>query len=91
MPKKTLKEGFASPALRTLTQPELSSVLGGPNAQAVGDCWRRHGDVVGVDGMGKSLIEAGPFWRVTRFSQGERRERGEEDESLSKANAVSCV
>ena len=24
------------------------------------------GGVVGVDGMGKSLIEAGPFWRVTR-------------------------
>jgi len=34
---------------------------GGPNAQAVGDCWRRHGGVVGVDGMGKRLVGAGPL------------------------------
>ena len=59
--QKNANGGFAPPALSTLTQPELSSVLGGPNAQAVGDCWRRHGDVVGVDSMGKSLVGAGPL------------------------------
>ena len=53
MLKKTLKGGFAPPALSTLSQFELSSVLGGPGAQAVRDCCRgRHG-VVGVSGMGK--------------------------------------
>ena len=53
MLKKTLKGGFAPPALSTLSQFELLSVLGGPGAQAVRDCCRgRHG-VVGVSGMGK--------------------------------------
>ena len=55
MLKKTLKGGFAPPALSTLSQFELLSVLGacGPGAQAVTDCCRgRHGDV-GVSGMGK--------------------------------------
>ena len=35
MLKKTLKGGFAPPALSTLSQFELLSVLGGPGAQAV--------------------------------------------------------
>ena len=53
MLKKTLKGGFAPPALSTLSQFELLSVLGGPGDQAVRDCCRgRHG-VVGVSGMGK--------------------------------------
>ena len=106
MLKKTLKGRFAPPALSTLSQPELSSVLGGraysqssrtaaavrtvsrqglltrawrrplflvarrtvsrhglllPSAQSVvKDCWRGRGDVVGVSGMGKSLVGAGP-------------------------------
>ena len=48
------KGGFAPPALSTLSQFELLSVLGGPGAQAVRDCCRgRHG-VVGVSGMGKN-------------------------------------
>ena len=46
MLKKTLKGGFAPPALSTLSQFELLSVLGGPGAQAVRDCCRgRHGVV----------------------------------------------
>ena len=48
MLKKTLKGGFAPPALSTLTQPELSSVLGGPNAQAVGDCWQGGGCIINI-------------------------------------------
>jgi hypothetical protein len=33
-----------------------------PSAQSVvKDCWRRRGDVVGVNGMGKSLVRAGPL------------------------------
>jgi len=35
MLKKTLKGGFAPPALSKLSQFELLSVLGGPGAQAV--------------------------------------------------------
>jgi hypothetical protein len=32
-----------------------------PSAQSVvKDCWRGRGDVVGVSGMGKSLVGAGP-------------------------------
>ena len=51
--QKMLKGEFAPPALSTLSQFELSSVLGGPGAQAVRACCRgRHG-VVGVSGMGK--------------------------------------
>ena len=50
---KTLKGGFAPPALSTLSQFELLSVLGGPGAQAVRDCCRGRRCVVGVSGMGK--------------------------------------
>ena len=46
MLKKTLKGGSAPPALSTLSQFELLSVLGGPGAQAVRDCCR-------LSGMGK--------------------------------------
>ena len=38
--KKTLKGGFVPPALSTLSQFELLSVLGGPGAQAARDCCR---------------------------------------------------
>ena len=34
----TGKRGVCTPALSTLSQPELSSALGGPGAQAVRDC-----------------------------------------------------
>ena len=59
MTQKTLLGGFAPPALSTLSLSELSSFLGGPNVQAVRDCWRGGGGVVGVNGMGKSLVGAG--------------------------------
>ena len=36
-------------------------VFGGPNAQADIHCWRRYGDVAGVNGMGESLVGAGPL------------------------------
>ena len=61
MPKTTLsvlQRGIATPALRTHSQPELPSLLGGPSAQ---DCWRARGGVVGVNGMGKNLVGAGPL------------------------------
>ena len=60
--QKTLKGGFAPPTLRlsTLSQFELLSVPGGPGAQAVRDCCRGRRGVVGVSGMGKSLVGAGP-------------------------------
>ena len=49
--QKTLKRGFAPPALSNLSKPNLSCVLGGPNAPAVesskilnhADCQRRGG------------------------------------------------
>ena len=62
MRKKMIKGRFAPPALSTLSQPELSSLLGGPSAQPVKDCWGGRGGVVGVNGMGKSLSEPTP-WR----------------------------
>ena len=61
MPKKTpsvLQRGISTPALRTHSQPELPSLLGGPSAQ---DCWCGRGGVVGVNGMGKNLVGAGPL------------------------------
>jgi len=42
--QKMLKRGFAPPALSNLSKPNLSCVLGGPNAPAVMGCWRGHGD-----------------------------------------------
>jgi hypothetical protein len=60
LPKKTLKGTFAPPALSTLFQPELLSILGGPGAQAVGDCWRGRRVVVGVSGMGKKPRRSRP-------------------------------
>ena len=59
MPKNAIRGGFAPPALRALSQPELSCVLSGPNAPALMNCWRGHSDVIGVNGMGKTLAGAG--------------------------------
>ena len=67
--KKNAKRGVCTPALSTPSQFELSSVLGGPGAQAVRDCCRGHRGVVGVSGMGKKPRRSRPpggIWAALR-------------------------
>ena len=67
--KKNAKRGVCTPALSTPSQFELSSVLGGPGAQAVRDCCRGRRDVAASSvsvAWAKRLVGVGPLegsWR----------------------------